>query len=477
MSQQQQQTPPTQDKPAGSVKKRQPRKDSRLRQDAKSKFNASAPPMSSDKFFSDYTELHRNNVDVTYDDTFIDRVAAGYVNQANMFAQHERRGDDENYQAMTHSLISMATIRKLMLSAPQTELSELSRIRDIADHELFVPKNLAAVLSSLGKFELDDFVARIKYNVQDVYRALLATCKIMNRHSDFRGRYFSPLPIFDDHGDIEGWKPWDQVDPSKVVLPAESSTRWLRDQAKTFLEEAYLQDWEVMIPGPDGGPAVPIRVTYPKLPISKNPETQVRNVAAWFAKLSEHHPNVHVIAAAGLATAWQTYWTRQADDPIRDFADLPEWYDSTARDVLTELGLDLWSPSSALMLAGNDTISMIRDIHLAVKDFHPHFTQFLDVTKMPDDKFGSEAQMFALDPVDYVEKPMLGLANKTYFEPRVETSATTIAKFKNKGNAVLGLVAGLSTKVEVRNNYRARANGSPATILRTMLSPDYRRNY
>lgn len=363
-----------------------------------------------------------------------------------------------------------------MLSAPQTELSDLARLRDITDHELFIPKNYAAIVASVGKFELDDFTCRLKYNVQDIYRALLDVCKVMNRHSRFQGRYFSPIPNYDDDGELVGWLPWDDVVPSQVVLPVDSSTRWIRDQAQAFLNDAYDRHFQVQILV-EGEP-VEVTVSYPRLQISNNPEVQLRNVSAWLNRLSQHLPNVNQVAAAGLCTAWQTFWTRQYDDEIRDFAPgLPEWFHLTGQQVLAELNVRIWSPGRALMLAGNDTVSMIKDILSAVKDYHSQFSQFLDLVKMPDDKFGTEAQMFALDPEDFIEKPMDGLANKTFLQPRTEASATTIAKFKNKGNAVLGLAAGLSLKVEVRNNYRARLNGSASTILRNMIAPDLIRKY
>jgi hypothetical protein len=479
MSNPSQETKTAPGKPKVAAKKRGAKKDSPLRQEAKAKFNASAPPMSSDKFFSDYTEIHRNNVDIKFDPTVVDRLASGYVKQADDFANYSMAPrEDHDVQAITHSLISMATIRKLMLSAPQTELSDIARFKDISDHELFIPKNLAAILASIGKFEQDDFVARLKYNVQDIYRQLLSMCKIMDTHTRFHGRYFSPIPQYDDDGEFVAWMPWAEIDPNQVVLPVESSTRWLRDQAQVFLDDAYSQDWQVPVVVEGQPDPVQIRVSYPRLEISPNPETQLRNVSAWFNKLSEHHPNVNQVAAAGLCTAWQSFWTRQHDEPIRNFApNLPEWFNLTASELLSELGVHIWSPNRALMLAGNDTISMIQDIHSSIKEFHPQFLQFLDLVKMPDDKFGTDAQMFAMDPDDFVVKPLVGLPNKTFQSPRAEASAVTIAKFKNKGNAVLGLTVGLSTAVEVKNNYRARLNGTASTILRQMVAPDFVRKY
>jgi len=450
------------------------KKDSALRTKAKNSFDSSAAPMSSDKFFSDYTEIKRNNVDVTFDMTLPSRLASGYVKQAAEFANYSMAPvDNYDQQVITHSLVDLTVVRKLMLSSPQSELSEIARLKDIADHELFSPKNLCAVVSNIGKFELDDYTARLKYGTQDIYRILLGMCKRMNVHKDFHDRYDTPVWNYDDDGERLDPIPWHELDPGQVVLPSDSSTRWIKDQAKKFLDKAYEHDW--IVQDADGND---IHVSYPHLSISNNSDKQLRAVAAWMNKLSVHHPDYAKVAAAGICTAWRTIWTQRSDTPFNQLEpDFPDWYDNTPEALLRLVDVHVWRPSATLMLSGRDTISMIRDIHHTVKSHQGHFAKFLDLVKMPDDKFGTEAQMFPLDEDDFVSRPMLGFPEIDYYEQRFDVHSSVIAKFKNKGNAVVGIAAGLSNNVEVSNNFIARVNGNPVTLLRQILSPDFKRNY
>lgn len=467
--------PATENKPTSAVqagkkptaKSNKPRKDSPLRQQAKSMFNAAAPPMSSDRFFSDYVEMKRNNVELIFDEELPARIAAPYVKQAQLYAKNKLYDDDDqDVQIETEALVSLTVSRKIMLATPQSEVADLARIKDIADHELFVPKNLAALVANIGKFELDDFNARLKYGAQDLFRTLLRMCANMDRHSQYHGLFNSPINRAGEGDDepVVVPVPWNELDVSKVVFPTESSSRWMRDSAKKYLDQAYRHTWKMK-----NQDNIEFEVSYPRLEISNNVDKQMENVALWLGKLSPEMPEVMKVVSAGLATAWKTLWFQRPYSQLNHLSpSIPAWV-GTPMGALKSLGLGL-----AFMddFDYDSWISAIREYHRHIRSRQPMFAQFLDLTKMPDDKFGTEAQMFPVGPEFYRDQVMMGDVNRHYQEQVFGAHSLTIAKFKNKGRAVIGLAAGLTVGVEVNNNYQARLNGDAKTVLRSFLQPD-----
>lgn len=448
------------------------KKDSPLRTKAKSMFDSSAPSLNADSFFSSYQDTSRNNVDVVFDPEFTNRVSVGYVDQAKTQALKDLAPeDDTQYQVLTKGLVQLTVIRKLMLGTSADETSGLSKFDSIVKSELFVPRNLAAVVANLGSFAVDDYIGRIKYGGLDVHRQLLELCKNMNRHPKVQaGEFFSPVPVYDDEGGIDHFLPWEEVDSTKVIVPNDASTRWIRDEAKDYLDQAFAHTWDV-----DDGHGGVMTVSYPRLDIVTNPDRQLEKVIAWIGTLSPHHPQVHQVIAAGLCTAWQTIWSKMADKAInRLVPTLPDWMNLTPRLLLAQFEVTIWDASRTLMLAGNDPISMIYYVTDLIKDSREFYQRFLDLVKMPDDKLGTEAQMFPLQADDYIERPVFGIPGDVYYALRKESESRVISKFKNKGLATIGIAAGFVKDVQFKTNYKASVVGNPFSILAQVLRPDYK---
>jgi hypothetical protein len=75
---------------------------------------------------------------------------------------------DDRLARLTRAMISFGAIRKLLMTIPSSQEYEVSEMRDFLRQDLQLPRSAATALDNLGKFEIDDFVCRIKYHSLDV---------------------------------------------------------------------------------------------------------------------------------------------------------------------------------------------------------------------------------------------------------------------------------------------------------------------
>jgi len=448
------------------------KKTSPMQAKARSTFNASAPSMSVERFFTDFIELKRNNVDIVMDESLQDRISEPYVSRAQDHANYKLRQDVESVdlQSATHALISLTLVRKLMMATPQSEEYELHRFRNIVTSDLYAPKSLIAAVDNVGKFELDDFTARIKYSAQDVFRSMIRMCQVMNRNTKFRNRFTSP--IMDKGGSSV---PWEQVPILSLVITSESSVRWIRDESVKYLDKVYQKTWTVKHSLEDGT-TVEFEVSYPRLEISMNPDRQLVNVVAWLKKLHEMMPDVDTVVAAGLCTCWKLSWFQRVGHLFSILEpEFPDWIDFRPYDALRAMGLyhcDIATDD----YDGMSYVGMVREIHRYITSSVPIFAEFLELARQPENKFGTAAQLLPYDPEDLVERKMMGMLQETYQSIRTMAHSTSVSKIKNKGQVVAGLIFGFSKEVVVRNNYLARTNGDPNNIRNQFLKSDFK-NY
>lgn len=433
-----------------AVGNRKPKKTNPQQAKARASFNAAAPPMSVEKFFSDFTEVRRNNVDVVLDLGFQDREAAPYVARAKDHATYKLDlPEDVTLPSVTYAMISLGIVRKLLLATPVSQSYEVSVMKDFADQDLFLPKASIAAIDNLGKFELDDFVARIKYQTQDVARLLIKMCQVMDGHPRFRNRYIAPQWPVPPHPPRQAT--WADVDVDAVVVPSRSSALWIRDQAVKYLDEAYKHTWKMT--DAEGNE---FEVSYPRLELSKSQEAQLRNITDWFAKLSEHMPNVLQMVSAGICSAWDEQWF--SSYAWRDLGvDFPTWAPAPL-DVLRTMGV--WRVS----FQAGEFVPFAREILNHLISMKPVFDEFLDLARQPDNKFGTEAQMVYLPDVAFSDKPLYGLPNRVYQGIKRGTQGRSVVKVKNKGLVVAGSILGLTRRVEVTDNYLAQVNGDPDNL-------------
>lgn len=464
--------PKSSSKPQAGNKKKNP-----TREKARSMFDASAGSISVEKFFSDFVEKKRNNVEITFDHTSVARVAAPFVTKARDHAQHRLRqeADSEDFQSSTFALISFTAIRKMLLSVPASEKFELGRFKNFTDVEWFGPKSVIAAVDNIGKFEHDDMIARIKYNSQDIFRLMMDTCKVMDRHQDYNGKFASPVAL----------QPWEDLDTSKLVITSDSSVRWIRDKAKDYLDRAMAHTWNVVVRGPDrdddGNEIEPweenMQVSYPHLDYNPDPDKQLRNVLEWLPKLNARMPHILTLISAGFATCWKLiYFQRIGHLMNRIERNLPDWYTDRPYDILTRLGIHHCDISTD-DYDGDGYVGFVNEIHRRLITMRTDFNQFLEMAKQPDTAFGSPAQLLVYNSEnDYVDRDVIGIEGMTIGGMRSDSQAESMFKLKNKGQVVAGLIFGFTKKVEMFNNYLARVNGNPNTLRDNYLKSDFK-NY
>jgi hypothetical protein len=463
---------------SGSKRQAATKKKNPTREKARSMFDASAGSLSVEKFFSDFVEKKRNNVELTFDHTSVGRIAQPYVAKARDHAVHRlhQPPESEDFQSHTFALISFTMIRKMLLAVPSSEKFEMGRFKTIADVEWFAPKSVIAAVDNIGKFEQDDMVARLKYNSQDIFRLMMDTAKVMDRHSDYHEKYASP---------VQGL-PWDEIDTSKLVITSEASARWIRDKAKEYLNRAMEHTWTVTITGTDPDPddednEIPwqqqIQVTYPHLVISDNPDKQLRNVLDWVVKLNARMPHIQTVIAAGFATCWRLIYFQRIGHLLRNIErGLPAWFDMRPYDMLTTLGLHHCEISTD-DYDGDGYVGFVHEIHRRLITLRSDFNHFLELAKQPDTAFGTVAQLLTYDSEkDYVDKDVIGIDGMIIGALKSDSQAECMYKLKNKGQVVAGLIFGFTKKVEMINNYLGRVNGNPNTLRDNYLKSDFK-NY
>jgi len=450
--------------------KQQPKKKTnKQREQARSMFNASAPSLSAEKYFSEWVEKKRQNVEIVFDTGVLERIAEPYVTKAKNHAtnKYHRQESNLNLQASTFALTGMALCRKMLLSVPDSEEYELGRFREIRRTEFMAPKSVIAAVANVGKFELDDKVCRLKYNSQDVFRMLITICKVMNQHSDYADVYNTPVQD----------TLWEDLDVTKLVITSEASVRWLRDEAVKFLERAYENTWQVDYHPPPTEeepepPVVQMTCTYPRLKIVADADQQLENVVAWIARLNARMPGVQFVIAAGFATAWKLLFFQRVGHLFsRLVRGLPDWITTRPFDVLTTLGLhhcDIATDD----YDGVSYVGFINAIHQHLVMNVAFFAEFLELGKQPDDKFGTAAQLIPYNRNDFVERGIIGMEDFSVQRLRADAQTVCITKLKDRGLATAGLIFGFAQEVTVVPNYIGRVNGDPNSVRNQFFKSD-----
>lgn len=453
--------PPTTDKkPKPSGKK--PKKTSSAAKKAEAMFNDSAAPMSVEKFFQQFETASRNNVDFTFDPDVQDRIAAPYVQRAQDHATYKLKlPEDTTLAKSAYSLISVNMIRKMVIATPQSSDYEIASLKNFKNQEVFGPRAAITAIDSIGKVELNDYVCRIKYSTQDILRLILRTFQVCDGHP----RMTIPPPIPVNWNVIkEGRKPeWSELDLTEFVSDSNASARWIRDQARSYLDKAYEKEWEIK----DGDDSY--LVTYPRLQISTNLENQQRNVYEWVKKLHPKMPDIKVILASGLCTIFQKEWfSSRALKQVLPPDYPPELIElfPNVKELLKQVNI------SMLKFEQFEEPLLLMLQHL--QSIQPQLVEMFNMTKQPSNEFGSAAQFMHYRGADLRSTTMLGLGDVKYNIFRGEVAGRSFTKLADKGLATSGLIFGFSTKTEVGENYIGKVSGDPNHLRYQYLKSDFR---
>jgi len=448
---------------AGSVGKKNTNKN---RMKARSQFDASAPSIPLEKFFSDFQEIKRNNVSVELDYTLLDRLAAPYLDKASDYADLrmlEETTAKDNLIKSTYGLVGMTLVRKLIKSAPASVQPNLSLFKFIADSELYVPPSLATVVDNLGKVSSDQFTVRLEYVEQDILRNVLRTLKGLSAHSQFKDKYIT----------FSGGPTWAELDVEKVLLPSVSSSRWLRDVGKEMLADTAYRTFDAKVT--IGGSEVTIKATFPQLKLTSSRQVQLDNIVSWAELINPDLPFSGLLGAAALFQIWQPHY----------FARLTSKF-SLVEPALEDTWLGDLTPLKVLKSAGflvadikrrsltSNWIEFLSDAHAFISGHgRVIFDKFLKLTKQPDTQFGTFAQLLELDDKAWSSRSARSVPDFKYFDQRSDMSATCLFKFNEKALITTSLLFGFSKRVWYTNSQSARLNGNISSTRLAYLSSDF----
>jgi len=455
------------------------KKNSRTRTKAMKQFDSSAPPMSLDKYFSDFQEIKRNNVSVELDHTLLDRVAVPYLDRASDFADAhlmEETDAKTNLIFATHGLVGMGLVRKLYKSAPASVLPNLSSFKFLSDTDLFLPPALSSALDNLGKISSDQFTIRLEYVEQDILRNSMRLLKTMSRHTQFHARYDPPRRL----GQINPISRWDALDVEKLVFASESSARWLRELGKTLLSETAYRTFPATVHV--GDVEYEVQASFPQLRLASSRSAQLANIVEWQALMNPNLPGANLLGAAAISQVWTATFFR---NPERVIANLEPalagtWLgDLTVDFLLAQLDVHLISttPTRRDMDKSRFWMQFLRDVHDYISGHGKVvFDKFLKLAKQPDTQFGSLAQMLELDEKAWIVGRARGIEDYLFQNQGPNMSATSLVKINDKAAVVSGLLFGFSKRVWFSNSQSARLNGSITSARTAYLATDFLNN-
>jgi hypothetical protein len=421
-----------------------------------------------DSDFLGYTEDSRNNVDMTYDPSFVPRIAEPYLNKAEEHASRtlpEDLRDDE--VRITFAMISLCTARKLILSTPQSDADEVFSFTTVRS-PMFVPANLYTILANLGKMDFDSFTCRYKYGTQDIYRILLQACKVMSGHSHFR--LFPNISRLNNADGTYGTVPYADVELANSIFILRSSASWIRDQAKDYVTDQLKLDIPITL---EGQATV---VSFPYLEIVESRSQMVTNVAAWLVKLSPALPNALKVAKAALLLCCDVSFLERPNSTMRVLLGrdtIPDDFNFHPYELFAEFNLVLYLMHQGGASAWSYFIDeLVREVYL----FKSSFDTFLNMQNMPDDGFGSAAQLFAIG-TDQKRTSNLRQLAIPYMALNADATAKMLFKIDDPGLATVGTISGFTMDVDIKPVFRARLRSNVNSTRARVAQSDFVRGF
>jgi len=427
-------------------------KNTRNKDDARSKFNPKAPLKTIEECFSGFTQTKRSNVTVELDTEVIPRIDETYVPHVETYTAKYNYNEtkQQDYIIEAKLMTRCAMMKKLLLATPASEENQVRRYQQIVSGELFIPPALSAYLDCIGKTDDDEFIIRMKDNVYTIHSLALDIAKTFVHHSSNRYRYTT-----------EERNNFNDYTIGNVIFQDEASLRYLKSMAAQKLENLYVDDFLVTVPATNEAEGYSFRATYPKLPISDDVDKQVVNFAQWINKLAPQMEGITDALACGLLTVAQKHWftDNNVDRQLREL--LPDLglqnYDVTPRVILTyivfrRLNYNDYSDNNIYFSLVTDAFSLMLERTLV--NLGPVFNLAL----MPISKFGNQAQLVYHPKSEKYQRRSTYAPDLRYQELNNTATARSMKKLKETGLASLALTFGVSKSVKYEEIFRSTLN-------------------
>lgn len=445
--------------PVGKAKKRP----NKAREQARKDFDTTAPLMPLSEFFTNWSSIGRGNLEIELNSDYQERIAADHVEVASTFAHRHLDDpvDDHELANTTMTAICLGVSQKLQKATPDSIKFETDAIGDINKTPVYLPKAAQIAIGCLGKTDVGDFVVRHKFGAQELGRAIVKTLK-----------YATKAHILSDPLDVPiEWPPnyprqpneevdWTKVDINNTVLPCAGSAVWLREESRKFMDSAYQNTWPVT--DADGHD---YEVSYPYLKIDPDDLRGQRDrVATWLDRLNVNMPDVNIVAAAGIMTAWRLDWF-SLNNWNTVFPDAPAWVPQPAAclALLRVWKLDWWQIAAPI-----NTVTTWFSRNASI------LASFLDVSEHKPTDFGNDAQLLVVDEKRMTVRTMRGIDNVIYREVDRGAEGIAVRQGTNKGTVVEGMMFAFARKVEVHGAYGAVINGTPSSVRTSFMKTDFK---
>jgi hypothetical protein len=454
----QQQNNPTSSSPSSGPKV--DRRKNRIK--ARSQFDSSAPKISVDRFFSDFTQNRRNNIEFDFDFESLKRLDAVYLPKVKEFADFSSR-DDFNpavLVAQIRLLIRCVIFRKMLLATPESQKTYIAKYNFVRYIDLFAPPSLLACVENIGKFEFDDFVGRIRNNVHNIHLMAVEVVKQAFAIDSFRNNYDDFLVLAVRAANF-----------NNCFFVDKSSCDMIRQRGIKFLSDLYEIDFDVRIG------EINCRLSYPRLKISSDDAEQVQYLSEWFEKLNGEMPEINAATRAGLCLIVSERWFSGVhyNRPINSFVDgLPDWVTITPSMFITALEYQRFDYNAPSDFTQN-YLQALQDVFSYVQDIRSSpLNSILKFSKMSDNAFGTKSQIVVVPDKCFDDKSLPTFDDVFYSEAKPSIYGECLFKLKEKGLVTNQLIFSFTKNVEYKTIYEARLNGNVLNTRKMYLNPDFR---
>jgi len=429
---------------------------------ARSQFDSSAPKISVDRFFSDFTQNKRNNIEFDFDFEALKRLDAVYLPKVKEFADFSSREDFNSnvLVAQMRLLIRCVIFRKMVLSTPESQKTFIAKYDFVKYIDLFAPPSLLAAVENIGKFEFDDFVGRIRNNVHNIHLMAIEIVKQAFTIDSIRNSYDDFLVVKIRESTF-----------SNCFFKEKSSVDIIRQRSKKFLDDLYEQDFEVQLENAQ------CRLSYPRLKLSSDDAEQVTYLVEWFNKLHGAMPEVNAATTAGLAMIISERWFsgvnfNRALNVL--YPDLPDWVDLTPSEFIHRLEYKQFNYNAPSDFQQN-YLQALQEVFSYVQDVRSsQLNSIIKFSKMSDNAFGTKSQIVVVPDKCFDDKALLPYEDVAYFEAKPSVYAECLFKLKEKGLVTNQLIFSFTKNVEYKTIYEARLNGNVLNTRYMYLNPDFR---
>jgi hypothetical protein len=354
-----------------------------------------------------------------------------------------------------------ALFKKLLVSTPGSGSSQVQRYLSMTTGDLMIPPAISTLMDNYGKTDDNDFIVRIKDNVYTIHNLALNIAKTYLPHSDNRWKY-NPVQV----------AAFNSLTPGSVHYGDDASTAKIRSLASEQLNVFYDTDFPITIL-----PNTEVRVSYPKLIISTDPEEMVANYITWSSKLHESFPNIEELLYAGALTFANTSWFRDSN------------FDTRLNQLVPGLeGLDFnLTPNGLLQFIGwsrlkygdyseeNMFMSLVNDgyNHL-LEASYTTLARVFNLSLQPRNSFGTKAQLVWHGSKDFTQSYSKINPGSRFTDLRATSNGTCLTKIQEKGLVSCSLIFGLSRAVKYSQIYEARTNAGLSGLRSRYCTSDFK---